>query len=328
MSFPRLACLIAAGLAITSPLSAATVSLVQPARPTPDVAVTLSRLRGELWSVGLTVKLANRLPTGPSADADAVIAMVGDRAPLAVDVWLAHPPSGQPEVIRIAVDPDTKNPSEMLALRTIEVLRANLFEVEWGGPALGRPTPTPRLAPELTATPSDQPAPLGVEVGVVVLTSLDGVGPALLPTLRAGWAFRPRWLLRAAVAGFGTRPAIANPLGRARIAQHYGLIGASYRFRSERTVMPFLAFSLGTLRTSVVGHANGPAAGDEHGSQWSVLLDGGLGIEGRLAKHLCATLGVHLQVAMPQVAIHVVEVPTATTGLPNLLLVFTMGAWQ
>ena len=319
MSFPRLALLTAVLLAQTVPLWAATVSIVQPAHPTPEVAVTLSRLRGELWSIGLAVTFADKLPTGQSSDADAVVAMVGDHAPLAVDVWLANPPSGQSEVIRIAVDPDTKNASEMLALRTIEVLRANLFEVDWER----RAVPTPGQG----EPSSNHPGPVGLEAGAAVLTSLDGVGPALLPTIRAGWAFRPRLVLRAALAGFGTRPTITTPLGSARISQQYGLVGADYRFRSELRLMPFLSLSLGALRTSVVGQTNSPTTEGDRASQWSFVLDGGLGIELRLWGHTYATLGAHLQLGIPHVAIHFVDAVAATSGRPNVLFIFTMGAW-
>lgn len=329
MNLLRLALLTTALLAQTAPLFAATVSIVQPARPTPEVALTLSRIRGELSSVGLAVTTADSLPVGQSSDAEAVIAMANEQAPLALTVWLAKPPSGHPEVIRVAVESDTANAPEMLALRTIEVLRANLFEVDWAVRRQSdQPATPPVQPPRVEAQVSSQAAPsLGLEAGAAVLTSLDGVGPALLPTIRVGWSVQPHLVLQAALAGLGTQPTVSTAEGRARISQQYGLAGASYRFRAEHRFWPFLSLALGAHHTSVVGSAISPAKQDSSDSQWSFLLDGGVGIGVRLWGRTYATLAAHMQMAMPYVRIHLADGVAATSGRPNALFVLTIGAW-
>lgn len=329
MNFLRLALLITALLAQTAPLFAATVSIVQPARPTPEVGLTLSRIRGELSSVGLAVTTVDSLPVGQSSNADAVIAMANEQAPLALTVWLAKPSSGNPESIRVAVEADTSNAPEMLALRTIEVLRANLFEVDWAVRRRSEPPRTPPPPPPSAETPAPArpSAALGIEAGAAILTSLDGVGPALLPTLRVGWSPRPSLVFQAALAGFGTRPTVSTSEGRARISQQYGLLGASHRFRAEHRIWPFVSLSLGALHTSVVGSALSPSKQDSSDSQWSFLLDGGVGLGLRLWGRTYATLAAHLQTAMPYVRIHLADDVAATSGRPNALFVLTIGAW-
>lgn len=327
MNFLRLALLTTALLAQTAPLFAATVSIVQPAHPAPEVALTLSRLRGELSSVGLAVTAADSLPAGQISDADAVIAMASEQAPLALDVWLAKPASGHPEIIRVAVEPETANAPEMLALRTIEVLRANLFEVDWAMRRAQPPSPPAPPPPAESLVSSPAPPSLGLEAGAAVLTSLDGVGPALMPTIRFAWSLRPNMVLHATAAGFGTRPTVSTADGSARISQQYGLAGASYRFRAEHRFWPFLALSLGALHTSVVGAALSPDKLGDRDSQWSFLLDGGLGIGLRLWGRTYATLAAHMQMALPYVGIHLADGVAATSGRPNALFVLTIGTW-
>jgi hypothetical protein len=329
--FLPLALLTAVLLARAAPAVAAAVAIVQPAHPAPEVAETLSRLRGELLSVGLEVTVVEGPAGRRLAGADAVIDLVSSDAGGAVEVWLAKSPPGQPEVIRVTVEPNTKNASGLLALRTIEVLRANLFDVDWAArgrsdqPAAAPTTTLP--APGEAGTSSGDAASWGLEVGAAALTSLDGVGPALLPTIRAGWAARPSLVFQAALAGLGSRPTVATFLGTARVSQQYGLLGGHYRFRADKRLWPFLSLSLGVLHTSVAGQASSSANDGYSPDQWSFLLDGGIGIGMRLGGRYYVTLAADAQMAAPYVAIRFVDAVGATSGRPNLLLVLTMGAW-
>jgi hypothetical protein len=340
---PRRLLLTLVWLAHAPSLWAATVSLVQPPQPTPEVAVVLARLRGELSSIGLSVRATDRLSARAPAAVDATIVVVGDRAPLALDIWFVHPPAGQPEVVRIAGPSDPRNPSDTLALRAVEVLRANLFEVDWGKREPARrpvPPPPPPAPPPSVPPPSVPPPPgpdapasaspdrAGIEVGATALLGLEGVGPAFLPTLRAGWGFGPRLFLQATLAGLGSRPTVRSPVGSAELSRQFGVLGVGYRLRPGRRLCPGFSLSFGALRTAATGRTIDPASEEYHGRQWSFLIDGGLGIALRLGGSLRATLGVHLQLAAPHVAIAFRDAVAATTGRPNVLFVVTMGAWR
>lgn len=331
MSFVRIAFLTAVLLLRAAPTFAAAVAIVRPAQPAPEVAETLSRIRGELSSVGLEVTLVERLAERRLSGADAVIDMVSETAPFAVEVWLAKSQPGQAEVTRVTVEPNTKNASELLALRTIEVLRANLFDVDWAARGRSDQPGTPALAPQRDKDEakgaSSHSAALGLEAGAVALRSLDGVGFAILPTVRAGWAARPWLMFTAALAGLGTRPSVTTLLGSARVAQQYGLVGGCYRWRAEQRLWPFLSLSLGVLHTSVVGQASAPPDEGSSKEQWSFLLDAGSGIGVRLWGRTYLSLAADVQMAAPYVAIHFVDAVGATTGRPNVLLGLTLGAW-
>jgi hypothetical protein len=309
------------------------------------VTEALTRLRGELLSVGLEVTMAERPaargwagvdsltwlePLAAEHTASAVIDTIGDDALRAVDVWVVKTHPRRFEVTRVAAEPKTPNPSERLALRAIEALRAGLLEVDWAARRRrdDAATPPPKAVPPATtldtsARPRER---LGVEAGAAALMSLDGVGPAVLPVLRVGWAARPWLLVQAACAGFGSRPTISTSGGAARVAQQYGLLGARYRFGADRRLWPFVALAAGVLHTSVAGEPS--VATDGHTvQQWSFLVDGSFGAGLRLFGRTYLTLAAHVHVAAPYVAIHLVEEVAATSGRPNLLLTLAVGTW-
>jgi hypothetical protein len=334
--------LFAAFFAWTWPLHAATVAIVRPPSPSSDVTEALSRIHGELLSVGLEVMLTDSpasreqgesrawvAQVAAAGGARAVIDIIGNDALVAVDVWIVKMPPGRFEVTRIAAEPDTANPSERLALRTIEALRASLLEIDLAArQARGEFLPKP-AAPTVAASaraPANERERFAFEIGAAGLMSLDGVGPAILPTVRAGWAARSWLIVQASLTGAGTRPTVTTTAGSASVAQQYGILGTCFRFGSDRRLWPFFGLAAGVLHTSVVGQ---PGLGMEgHGvDRWSFLLDARVGTGLHLYPHYYMTFAVHVQVADPYVAIHFADAVGATTGRPNLLLTLTVGAW-
>ncbi len=326
------------------PAHAATVALVRPLGTTPELTETLVRLHGELLSVGFAVRLLDR-PAGSQpggtepqpwlealaaeGENDAVVEVVGDATTIAVDIWILSPAPQRLEVVRVELEPTATNRAERLAIRAVEVLRSTFLEQDMAArrrhpEALQDPAPTP--PPVAQGDPAERPERVGVAVGLAGLTSLDGVGPAVLPMARFDWAARPWLVTQAALAGLGSRPEVATTAGKARVAQQYGTVGGRLRLRSEARLTPFVALSSGVLRTSVEGQAETPRQG-QGAEQWSFLLDGGFGAELNLPERYSLTLAAHAQWAEPYVAIHFVDSVVATTGRPNLALSLTVGVW-
>lgn len=337
----RLAILIPVVLVWAESAVAAVVVIARPPTASPVIDETLSRLRGELLSVGLEVVIAERPPDDNPAShnfrtwvedvvaehrSTAVMVIVGNDAPDAVDVWLTKA-SGRFEVAKVTLPPNTQNASEILALRTIEVLRAKLFGIDWAARGRGGQPAVARFPADMQQeNPPSHSAHLGIEVGAAALTSLNALGTAIMPTFRTGWAARPWLLVQAAVAGEGTRSTVTTTDGSARVSQLYALLGGSYRIRSERRLWPFLSLSLGVLHTSVEGQAKAPS--DAYNpNQWSLLADGSMGTGLSLSGRYYMTLSAHVQIAAPYIAIHFADTVGATSGRPNLLLTFTVGAW-
>lgn len=324
---------------------AATVVIVRPPPGATEPTETLSRLRGELLALGLDVAIAER-PSGRDGGAtgsrawleriarerasDAVIDVMGGAAAATVDILIVQRATGQTGVTRVALEPNAANAAERLAIRAIEVLRSNLVEIDLAArrhhPAAPLPAPPPPEADRASAPRAVETARFALEAGAAVLTSLDGVGPAFLPTARFGWAANS-WLgVQGSFTGFGSRPTVANASGSARVAQHYGLLGGCFCAPSARVFRPYAGLSVGVLRTSIAGEASAPEQAHVIQS-WSFLVDASVGARLHLPGRYHLTLAAHVQVAQPYVAIHFVDARLATTGLPNVLVSLTVGAW-
>jgi hypothetical protein len=110
------------------------------------------------------------------------------------------------------------------------------------------------------------------------------------------------------------------------VAQGYGLLGASLRPRQVGPWWPYVVVAAGVLRTSLEGQAASPREG--HGvTQWSFLLDAGVGGARRLGGRYYFGLEAHAQLATPYVAVHFADTVVATAGRPTLQLSLTLGAW-
>ena len=259
----------------------------------------------------------------------AVVEPVGDDVLDALDVWVLKAQPQRFEVTRVAVDPNAPRQPEMIALRATEALRAGLLQIDW---AARRRRHEPIATPPMASVPTGEAHEtanhgdrLGLEVGAVALMSLDGLGPAVLPTVHAAWAARPSLGIQASVAGLGSRSTVTASEGNARIAQQYALLGAFYRFRSANRLWPVVGLAAGVLHTSVDGQA-GWGTGGHTVERWSGVVDMSLGAGFRLYGRSYLSLAAHAQVAAPYVAIYVVD-RVATSGRPNLLLTLTAGAW-
>ena len=194
--------------------------------------------------------------------------------------------TGKSVVRRVPFEPGSERASKTLAIRAIELLRSSFLEIDLAAhdrrnePGTAPPPPAVVHFVEMEKL-ALHPERFGIEVGGAAVVSLDGVGPAMLPLVRFDWSLRPWSLLQAALAGLGTRPTVANAEGSAQVAQAYGLVGGSVRFRAGRRLRPFAALAAGALRTSVEGRADTPNQGRAV-EQWSFLVDAGVGSQLRL----------------------------------------------
>ena len=326
------------------PARAASVLIVRPENTPPVMVETLVRLKGELISAGFETEIvdggAGASAAGESRTrleqlaarrgADAVVAIVGDVSPDSVEVWVIDKVTGKSVVRRVPFEPGAVRASETLALRAIELLRSSFLEIDLAAhdrrrqpgtappPAVVHFVETERLA--------RHPERFGVEVGGAALISVDGVAPAVLPLVRVDWSLRSWFLAQATLAGLGTRPTVDSQAGSAQVAQAYGLLGGSLRFRAGARLRPFAALSGGVLHTAVEGRADAPNQG--HGvAQWSLLVDAGLGATLRLPDRFYLSAAGHVQMAEPYVAVRFVDTVVATSARPNMLLTLTVGAW-
>jgi hypothetical protein len=317
---------------------AATVALVRPSQASQDVGGTLSRIYGELLAVGLTVEIVDRPSSASHVDSrtwlaevgkargvDAVVDIVGEA--LAVDVEVLDRASGTFWLARVNRDPSTDNASEKLAIRAVEVLRSRFLELDLMSRE-NRSVPDLPVSNEGRRLSDASPSPrrrLGVAVGAVAWTSLDGIGPAVLPLLRLDLPLLSWLAVQGALAGYGTRARFTGNGDEARMAQSYALLGACYQARSGKRLRPFVSTSLGASYASVEGSALAPRSGlSAH--RWSMLGEASAGAELALGDRLYLTAAAHVHLAAPYVVIHLMNDVSATSGRPNVLLSLTLGA--
>jgi hypothetical protein len=332
------------GVLCATPSLAASVVLVKSANPAPGMSEALVRIHGELMSAGFEVEVVPGLVVeGSDGDsrswlellaarrgADAVVAMMGDKSPDSVEVWVIDKVTGKSVVRHVPFRPLSAKGPETLAIQAVELLRASFLEI--GLTSMAQASQA-RSAPPSTVVhfvemdrKNPRPERFDVEVGGAASMSLDGVGPAVMPVVRLGWAVRPWFIVQATAAGMGNRPSVASLAGSSQVAQSFAALGASYRFWADRRLRPFVALSAGVLHTAVEGRADVPWQG-QNVAQSSFLFDGEVGVGVPLPDRFYLSLAAHVQMAEPYPAIRFANAVVATSAHPNLLLTLTLGVW-
>jgi len=345
----RLSLTVLAALATGWPVAALAldVAIVRPHAPPAITKETIVRLSLELRSVGFATEIVDA-PTGSGAEeaapwmasmaaryrVDAVVAIVGELAPSAVDVWAIDRATGRTvsRHLRFDVDANAERAPEILAIRAMELLRSSLLEIDLtAGPPPPKPVAKPPDAqvpgPVVTVVPPPSPPErFAIEVGATAVVGPGGVGLTVLPAVQLDWVLGQPLVLTAALAGLGTRASVDTAAGSAQVSQEYVIVGAGYRWGADRRVRPFLNLSGGALHTSVEGSAEAPNQGHRV-SQWSFLIDAGVGAEIHLRDRFFFTVGADAQMAEHYVAIRFLDTVVATRSRPNLRLALAIGAW-
>lgn len=322
----------------TAHVYAAATAILRPASPAPELNETLIRLQGELAAVGLSAEVMDRPSVSPTApdslaalerlaterELDAIIDIVGARTAVAIDIWVFKRTARGVETSHVAVEANPENAAKTLAIRAIEVLRSRLVELDLARRV--KPPETPPPSPDSSTPTPSRVERVGLAAGAALLTSLDGVGPAVVPMLRLDWAPHSSFALQASLAGLGSTAGVQGAAGRARVKQEYSVLAVCYCPRSEYALAPFVSAGVGALRTSLQGDAVAPARGHEV-EQWSFLLEGGVGVRFHLPGPFYVSLSPQVHFAEPYVSIHFVDATVASMGRPNLLFAATAGAW-
>jgi hypothetical protein len=327
------AALALAPWALAETAAASTVLLVRPPSPSSLASEALVRMHGELAAAGFDVSFAaamvgmdaraslEMLASGPGVDA--VVAILGDEAPDSIEVWVADRVTGGSLVRRTSYQARGERDAEVLAIRAIELLRASLLEVDMGGRA---PPPRPAATAVARVPPARDDARFGLEVGGNLVTSFDGVGPAVVPFLRLDLALATWCVAQATFAGLGTRARVGSSVRTAELAEQFLTGGATFRLRAHKSVRPVLSLALGALHTTAEGRAEWPYQA-RIARQWSFLADAGVGMWLDVGHHYEVAIEVHAQLAEPYPVVRFLDANVATSGRPNLLLTLALVAW-
>lgn len=295
---------------------------------------TASRLRGELLTMGLEVRVQRAaVPVGePSEDlkwrltrvspgADAVMTVaVDNEAALVVDVWISDDGQVMSRLVTVSESLASAHAPEKVAIRAAEALHSRFVErdLEAAVPPADavRAQVTQDESPPLEQQSEHVPRNFALAAGGALVVGPRGLEARVVPLLRFEWSATSWLSLQAVVAGFGSSSTVNAAEGSARVSQHYGVLGVNYELPRLSALRPFIGTSFGGLLSTVDGEAQSPfVAHDVQRAAW--LLELSLGTHWELTPRFYLTFAGHTHFTQPSIVVRVVDRVAGISGRPN-----------
>lgn len=308
----------------------ALVVLVRPSAQSGVVTEAITRIRGELIADGFEVSIVD---APPGSDPASVLAradqQTGAAATLglflhadasAAELWVIDRLTSKTVVrsVEIGKSPSASAP-EVLARRSVELLRASLLEILVDAQKRPSTTPAPRAQASRWVARALEPhrSSFGIEAGAQVLGGFGGIGAAVMPIGRVRVGLGERFVARLTLSGLGSRPRVESPEGTARVRQELGLLELLGEIAPRSWLRPAVSLGAGAYHLAVDGTANWPYAGLE-GDRFAFAADAGAGLALSLTPSFALSLEAHALLVAPYPVIQFLEVDTAETGRPLL----------
>jgi hypothetical protein len=310
------------------------VILFEPSVATAGQHRCLTRIHEELLAEGFEVHVVDPGPkTDPisvaqaleqPSDSAASIALLGDPTIEPAELWIVDRTGARPDVRRIAIPSDDPlHAPEILAIRTIELLRASALQRLVESTRFQSPSPPAKV---LAPAAPEKRSPVGIELGLAVVQDLEGPGPAEIPLARLHVVLA-RWLFaRLTAAGLGSRPRVESAEGSATIGQNLGLLEVGVTFRSQHRLVPIVTLGAGALYVTSDGNGVYPFAG-HLGSRWTALVDGGFGLFAPFSRQWGLAVEVHALLAAPHPFVRFSDTSAGNIGWPALATTLTLVTW-
>jgi hypothetical protein len=335
------ALLVFATLLVSRRLSAESARVVlvhwQPASGI--VAEAITRIRGELVADGFEVSVvgarAGEDPASvlaladPRTTAAATLGLFLQPDARAAELWVIDRLTSKTVVRRIEMtEPLPGAAPEVLARRSVELLRASLLEilVDTREGILASPS-APREKASSWAARSLEPrrSRWGAEAGVQVLAGFGGVGSAVMPVGRVRIALARRLAGRMSLSGLGTRPRVDAASGSATVSQELGLLELVGEVAPNAWLSPELSLGAGVYHVGITGTGSSPYAG-LRGDRLVFATDAGAGVVLSVTSSLALSLEGHGILLTPYPVIRFLGVETARIGNPLMSVALTLRA--
>jgi hypothetical protein len=317
----------------------ALVVLVRPSAQSAVVSEAITRIRGELIADGFEVSVVD---APPGSDPASVLAradqQTGAAATLglflpadasAAELWVVDRLTSKTVVRRIETSKSqSASVPEVLARRSVELLRASLLEILVDAQKRTSFAPTPRAQASRWVARALEPkrSSFGVEAGAQVLAGFGGVGAAVMPVARVRAALGDRFGARLTVSGLGTSPRVEAAEGSARVSQEFGLLELIGEIAPQSWLRPAVSLGGGVYHIGIQGSANWPYAG-LNGGRFAFVADAGAGLALSLTSAFALALEGHALLVAPYPVIRFLDVDTAETGRPLLSGALTLVGW-
>jgi hypothetical protein len=306
----------------------ALVVLIRPSEQSPIVNEAITRIRGELVADGFDVSIVDAPPGADPASllsqsneptrTSATLALFLRADAQSAEVWLVDRLTGKTVMRRVELTTTPAHSApEVLARRSVELLRASLLEILVETRDEPVPSPGPRKDASRWASKglSARPSRWGIEGGAQVLAGFGGVPAAVMPVGRVRFAFHERLAARLSLSGLGTRPRVEAPAGSATVSQGLGLLELVCDILPRSLVVPSVSLGAGAYHIGVDGSANWPYAGSSE-NRFVLAADAGLGLALSLTSSLVLSLEGHAVLLTPYPVIRFLEVDAAEVGNP------------
>ncbi len=319
-----------------SKAEAALVVLIRPSAQSLIVNEAITRIRGELVADGFEVSVVDAPPgatpaslfarNNQPAHAAASLGLFLRADAQAAEVWVVDRLTGKTVMRRIEL---TTTPAadvpEVLARRSVELLRASLLEilVETRNEPPASPGPrkdASRWASRALEAPRSR---WGIEAGGQMLAGFGGLDVAVMPVVRARFAPDRRLAMRLSLSGLGTQPIVETPAGRATVSQELALLELIGELAPESWLRPSVSLGAGTYHIAVDGSANWPYAGSSD-DRFVFAADAGGGLALSLTSALWLSLEGHGILLAPYPVIRFLGVDAATVGNPLVAATLTL----
>jgi hypothetical protein len=298
-----------------------------------------ARVKGELVAVGFQVALAalsgdDTLRELESAGRErnavaafAIFVRPFEEGTSVAEIWVSDR-IRQKVIIQSAVlrETDRDRGSEILAVRAVEVLKANLADF-WA------PSPVP---PADVVHPASEPPPvsptadgghkprnafaagLGGGLGAGVVESFGASDASWSPEAMASYGWDNGLSLRATFAALGPASAFSATDGSASAQRGLALLEAVKTWWPRSAVVPFVAGGGGAQQVHVVGVGDPPYQGHTS-NRWSLATTLGAGIAIPLVSTLSFLVQARGFAAWPPSVVQIAGADAARIGTPSLL---------
>jgi len=311
------------------------IVIVLPTSPTEATERAIHRLESELKSAGFAVQREDRSESATSttsttrghdlgcAGPEPVFSFVEEGAELWALLCIRDRTTDKPIVWRVGIRSDARSdPEAALAIRAVEVLRANLVTGDSLGQAPTSIPPQPTASPdEISGSPHRETSLLAGafgEVGIGALRGWPSLGPTVTPVLRIGYGSADGWAGRITFAGLGSSARLESSAGSAEVTHQAVVVDLVHAFMVTKWVQPHVAIGAGFYHADVVGTA--PAGYEAHsGSMLALLTDVEAGVAVRCSERLAITMGFGGFVSFPGLRVRLGDELVGGSGRPLLL---------
>ena len=317
---------------------ATTVLLIRPENPTATTAEAMVRMHGELVSAGFDVQVLARFTAADARasleaaavdfHADAVVGIVGDPSDNGVEVWVIDKVTGKILVRQVPSDAPKARASEVLAVRSLELLRASFLEVAMTTSSESeKPTPPPVVQRYVAESMDTRFGFLySLEIGGGVEGGWGGLGVGVTPHVRVGRVLFQNGFARMLVSGLGTRATVTDGETKAQLWQALALLDVGYQWRKGKPLRPRVFLGGGAARINGEGGGAWPFEG-QTATQWSAVFDGGFGLDINLSGRFDMALELHARFMQPYPAIRFMGTTLTTVGHPGIVVQLGLLSW-